>query len=157
PKQIKIDFFAKSGSHPHTKSKNDKLTKALVKFLIQDAQPISLAVSSNFHEFIKELDPMFSLPNEKCVKQIIHILYNKSFEIMQKKLKDSITYCSLTTDLWTSCNRQEYLGITCLWLDSDFKIHEVLLSLTYIRYPYTADIIKEKLEETIEAWGLTEK
>ncbi|CAG8767175.1 7813_t:CDS:2, partial [Gigaspora margarita] len=65
PKQIKIDFFAKSGSHPHTKSKNHKLTKALVKFLIQDAQPISLAVSPNFHEFIKELDPMFSLSNEK--------------------------------------------------------------------------------------------
>src|SRR5260364_68499 len=100
---------------------------------------------------------MFSLLNKKHVKQIIHILYNKSFEIMQKKLKDSITYCSLTTDLWTSRNRQGYLGITCSWLDSDFKIHEVLLSLTYIRYPHTADVIKEKLEETIEAWGLTEK
>ncbi|CAG8790343.1 44766_t:CDS:2, partial [Gigaspora margarita] len=67
PKQIKIDFFAKSGSYPYTKSKNNKLTKALVKFLIQDAQPISLAVSPNFREFIKELDPIFSLPNKKCL------------------------------------------------------------------------------------------
>ncbi|CAG8812985.1 30559_t:CDS:2, partial [Gigaspora margarita] len=65
PNKSKSIFFAKSGSYPYTKSKNDKLTKALVKFFIQDAQPISLAVSPNFREFIKELDSMFSLPNEK--------------------------------------------------------------------------------------------
>ncbi|CAG8554858.1 8803_t:CDS:2 [Cetraspora pellucida] len=88
---------------------NDKLVKALVKFLILDAQPISLVVSSNLHEFIKELDPMFSFPDEK-----------------------------------------RYLGVTCSWLDSDFKIHEVLLSLTYVRYPHTANVIQEKLEEVIE-------
>ncbi|CAG8479792.1 14960_t:CDS:2 [Dentiscutata erythropus] len=82
PMQTTIDLFARSGPYPYTKSKNDKLTKALVKFLIHDAQPISFAVSPNFHEFIKELDLMFSLPDEKCVKQIIYALYNKSYEIM---------------------------------------------------------------------------
>ncbi|CAG8831694.1 19533_t:CDS:2, partial [Cetraspora pellucida] len=100
PAQTKIDLFARSGSYPYTKAKNDKLTKALVKFIIQDTQPISLA---------------------------------------------------------TSRNRQGYLGVTCSWLDSDFKIHEVLLSLTYVRYPHTANVIQEKLEEVIENWGLTRK
>ncbi|CAG8489150.1 22907_t:CDS:2, partial [Cetraspora pellucida] len=51
--------------------------------------------------------------------------------IMRKKLKDSITYCSLTTNLWTSRNRQGY--------------------------PHTANVIQEKLEEVIENWGLTGK
>ncbi|CAG8839434.1 24300_t:CDS:2, partial [Cetraspora pellucida] len=81
PAQTKIDLFARSGSYPYTKAKNDKLTKALTG----------------------------------------------------------------------------YLGVTCSWLDSDFKIHEVLLSLTFVRYPHTANVIQEKLEEVIENWGLTRK
>ncbi|CAG8735591.1 22232_t:CDS:2 [Cetraspora pellucida] len=42
------------------------------------------------------------------------------------------------------------------WLDSDFKIHEVLLSLTYVQYPHTANVIQEKLE-VIEKWSLKGK
>ncbi|CAG8710331.1 12180_t:CDS:2 [Cetraspora pellucida] len=42
-------------------------------------------------------------------------------------------------------------------LYSDFKIHEVLLSFTYVRYPHTANVIQEKLEEVIEKWGLKGK
>ncbi|CAG8603250.1 3887_t:CDS:2 [Cetraspora pellucida] len=42
-------------------------------------------------------------------------------------------------------------------IDSEFKIHEILLSLTYVKYSHTANTIQEKLEDIISDWGLTEK
>ncbi|CAG8765904.1 39639_t:CDS:2, partial [Gigaspora margarita] len=85
PKQTKIDIFARSGSYPHTESKNDKLTKELIKFFICNAQPISLVVSSNFCKLIKELDPMFSLSNEKhnLMHDLVKIL-GPFFEVTKK-------------------------------------------------------------------------
>lgn len=59
--------------------------------------------------------------------------------------------------LWTGRNRQGYLGVTCSWIDPEFKIHEILLSLSYVRYPHTAEVIQEKLEKIMSDWGLTEK
>ncbi|CAG8560195.1 17814_t:CDS:2, partial [Cetraspora pellucida] len=156
PSQTKIDLFVKT-TYLYSKLKNNKLIMAFIKFVICNAQPISIIANQFFHEFIRELDLMFDLPNEKKVKQMIHTLYNQCAKEMQEKLQKTAITCSLTTDLWTACNRQGYLSVTCSWIDSDFKIHEILLSLTYVRYPYTADIIRKKLKNIIFDWGLMRK
>ncbi|CAG8453870.1 9998_t:CDS:2, partial [Scutellospora calospora] len=157
-KQTKIDsFVATITTYQHNKSKNNKLIMALIKFIICDAQPFNLVSSQFFCEFVKELDPMFILPSKKRIKQTIYMLYNQCAGSMQEKLQNSVITCSLTTDLWTARNKQGYLGVTCSWIDPEFKIHEILLSLTYVKYPHTADTIQEKLEDIISDWGLTEK
>ncbi|CAG8857234.1 37551_t:CDS:1, partial [Gigaspora margarita] len=74
-KQTKIESFVTT-THPHNKSKNNKLIMSLIKFIICDAQPFNLVSSQFFCEFVKELDPKFTLPNEKTIKQTIHTLYN---------------------------------------------------------------------------------
>ncbi|CAG8550980.1 16325_t:CDS:2, partial [Cetraspora pellucida] len=56
-----------------------------------------------------------------------------------------------------SYNRQEYFGVTCSWIDPEFKIYKILLSLSYVRYPHTANVIQEKLENIIANWGLIRK
>ncbi|CAG8750834.1 20207_t:CDS:2, partial [Cetraspora pellucida] len=90
PAQTKIDLFARSGSYSYTKAKNDKLTKALVKFIIQDAQPISLAVSPNFCEFIKELNPSITFP------YICH-----TANVIQEKLEEVIENWGLTRKVYS--------------------------------------------------------
>jgi transposase-like protein len=59
--------------------------------------------------------------------------------------------------MWTARNGQGYIGVTCSYIDSNFTLHEVTLTVNHIRYPHTAQHIAESLEETLEEWKLREK
>jgi hypothetical protein len=63
----------------------------------------------------------------------------------------------LTTDLWTSRNRQGFIGVTCSFLDKNFIIYEIILTVDYIRYPHTAQNISETLLTILNEWNLKEK
>lgn len=58
--------------------------------------------------------------------------------MIQEFLDNNSTLVSLTTDMWTAKNRQGFLGVTCSFLDKDFTIHEITLTIEYVRYPHTA-------------------
>jgi hypothetical protein len=59
--------------------------------------------------------------------------------------------------MWTGRNRQGFLGVTCSFLDKNFKIHEVILTIEYIRYPHTAKNIADALFAILDNWDLREK
>jgi hypothetical protein len=59
--------------------------------------------------------------------------------------------------MWTGRNRQGFLGVTCSFLDKDFNIHEVILTIEYIKYPHTAQNISDTLLVILDNWGLREK
>jgi Protein of unknown function (DUF 659) len=59
--------------------------------------------------------------------------------------------------MWTGRNRQGFLGVTCSFLDKNFTIHEVILTIEYIRYPHTAQNISDALLVILDNWGLREK
>ncbi|GBB89806.1 hypothetical protein RclHR1_16600002 [Rhizophagus clarus] len=72
-------------------------------------------------------------------------------------MKNEATSVSLTLDLWTSKSRQGYLGITCTFINSQWKLKELTLTIEYIRYPHTAEHILETLESVLEEWEIRDK
>lgn len=60
-------------------------------------------------------------------------------------------------DFWTARNRQGYLGITCSYIDRQFKLKEVTLAIQYVRYPHTAVHICETVEKILKYWDLSGK
>jgi hypothetical protein len=61
----------------------------------------------------------------------------------------------LTTDLWTSKSRHDYLGITATWLNPDFEFQEALLTCNHLPYPHIGEIICSELFQILEVWNLT--
>ena len=59
--------------------------------------------------------------------------------------------------MWTAKNRQGFLGVTCSFLDKNFTIHEITLTIEYVRYPHTAQNISDTLLAILDEWGLREK
>ena len=129
----------------------------LVNWIIFDTRPLSIVQSESFRKFIKELDPAFTVPDTKLVKQTIQKAYIHTFPLIQKFVEDNAISVSLTTDMWTGRNRQGFLGVTCFFLDRNFTIHEVILTIEYIRYPHTAQNISDALFVILDEWGLREK
>jgi hypothetical protein len=64
---------------------------------------------------------------------------------------------NLTTDLWTARNRQGYIGITCCFLDEMFQLRELVLAVSYVHSPHTAEHISDTLLEILDQWMLREK
>ena len=49
------------------------------------------------------------------------------------------------------------MRVTCFFLDRNFTIHEVILTIEYIRYPHTAQNISDALFVILDEWDLREK
>lgn len=119
--------------------------------------PIHIVQSEAFRHFIYELDPAFTVPCEETVKKIIYEAYDYSFPQFKEMLLTQATSISLTMDLWTSRNRQGYLGVTCSYVDQSFKLCEFILDITYVRYPHTSAHLKDTLENILQEWCIREK
>ncbi|CAG8831575.1 22131_t:CDS:2, partial [Cetraspora pellucida] len=122
----------------HPKARNDFLIRSLLKFIIRENMPLNLVSKESFQEFVHNLDSAFIMPCEKTVKQLIHVTYNYSTNLLKQRLELTSKTVCLTIDLWTARNRQGFLGITCSWIDESFKMQEALLTLSYLKYPHTS-------------------
>lgn len=129
----------------------------LVNWIVFDSRPLSITKSESFCKFIKELDPAFNIPDTRLIKQSIQEAYNHTFPIIQQYLNDNSISISLTTDMWTARNRQGFLGVTCFFLDKNFNIQEVILTIEYVRYPHTAQNISDTLFVILDQWKIRDK
>jgi hypothetical protein len=59
--------------------------------------------------------------------------------------------------MWTARNRQGFLGVTCFFLDKDFVIQEIVLTIEYVKYPHTAQNISDALLNIIDQWKIKSK
>jgi len=97
------------------------------------------------------------MPDEKGIKKVIADTYNSTMPALIEKIRVESKSVSLTTDMWTSRSGQGYIGITCSYIDSKFTLHEITLTVNYVRYPHTAEHSTESVEEILEDWKLREK
>jgi hAT family C-terminal dimerisation region len=160
-KQAKISNYTvssvSSGSSQMTQDQQKYLETLLYEWLILDFQPLYLLKSPSFRRFINALNENFELPTDKEFRKKIL----EAYEFTQKQLKQYIyenaRSVSLTCDLWTSRNKQGFLGITCHLITSDFEMKEITLAIRYISYPHTGNNIQKLLEEVISEWNLQDK
>ncbi|GBC30569.2 zinc finger BED domain-containing protein 4-like [Rhizophagus irregularis DAOM 181602=DAOM 197198] len=144
--------------HKHKDNRQKELCKFLTDWIIDDLQPLYVVQSPSFRWLISKLDPAFIMPDEKGIKKVIGNAYNYTLPALIKKIKLEAKNVSLITDMWTSRGGQEYIGITCSYIDSNFNLNEITLTVTnYVRYPHTAQHITESLEEILEKWNLRDK
>src|SRR4051812_2408591 len=96
--------------------------------------PLKVVQSEIFRKFLYDLDPGFVIPDVKLVKQVIHCAFNYTLTLVVQYIEDHAISVNLTTDLWTARNWQGYIGVTCCFLDEKFQLHEIVLTVTYVRY-----------------------
>jgi hypothetical protein len=139
---------------PHDNNKQLKLQQLLMEWIIFNNQSLNILKSDSFKTFINSLDPAFSIPDVKFLKQLIHKSYNHTLPLIIKHIEENALSVSLTTDMWTGRNRLGFLGVTCSYIDENFKIHEQVLAVDYIRYPHTANHISDTLLTILDEWGI---
>ncbi|CAG8578197.1 18059_t:CDS:2, partial [Cetraspora pellucida] len=112
--------------------------------------------ASQNQKFVK-FDPNYQLPSEKLCRKLLTDAFVSSKETLKNILNDNVITCSLTCDLWTGCNRIGYLRVMCSFIDNNFQLNELVLTIRYLPYPHTGESIAEALNVIINEWELTNK
>src|SRR5436853_4068692 len=154
--QMKIDtIFGKTKSHG--KSYQHKLNMLLLEFIVTDSQPFHILKSDGFRKLLFALDPLYSIPCDKTLKNLITNTYKAGVNELLSLIVSSCEFISITTDLWMAKSRTGYIGITGHWVDENFKSYDILIAIESILYPHTAIAISNYLEKYIEDYRLEDK
>ncbi|GES96275.1 zinc finger BED domain-containing protein 1-like [Rhizophagus clarus] len=105
---------------------NDKQNYVPLEYYGFEITPHKESCQIELCNLLIKLDPAFDIPNVKLIEQTIQSAYNHTLLLIQKFVEDNAISISLITDMWTGRNRQRFLGITCPFLDKNFKIHEII-------------------------------
>ena len=73
---------------------------------------------------------------------------------MVEQITNKAISVSLTTDLWTGQNRKGFIEITYSYVDSNFILKEITLTIQYVRYPYTTQHIAECIDDILQQWKI---
>lgn len=73
---------------------------------------------------------------------------------MKRDIRDHAKYVSITTDSWTSIKNENYIAVTCHFIDNECELKSYLLSCFKNSESHTSENLKNDLLAVIKDWGL---
>ena len=100
---------------------SQNITVGLVEFISKDMMPISIVEGKGLINFLKILEPQYTLPSRKTITKRLKDKCDQIRASVQMKL-DSMPAAALTLDYWTSRATDSYLGITVHCISVDWQM-----------------------------------
>ena len=98
--------------------------------MISNNHPFTLVEEKAFREFVLSLSPEAGevLMSADTLKTHALVMYRQMKALFKTILKNHNGRVNATMDMWSSCNRSGFLGITVSWIGSDWILRDFLLS-----------------------------
>lgn len=140
-------------------SKN-ALENAIIRFMIQDMQPLMRTETDAFQNLIavclgysSKSELTFKILSARTVSRRISEMYNKHVEQLVNILSKQSWFC-LTMDIW-SCKTRSFLGVSIHYIDDEsFERKSFVLSCEDFPRPHTHQHIAERLQMLYEKFSL---
>lgn len=86
------------------------MDNAFLNLFTKDFQPFKLVEDKGFTNFVKTLNPSYTLPSRHSIsKELIPALYEKCVREMKELVSIEAENVCLTTDCWTSRNNESFM------------------------------------------------
>ena len=105
-----------------------KLTSMIVKCMI----PISIVESEGFIEYIKYLDPSFSMPTRPTIKKTALPEMKLMVQNKIKAIINTIQSVSTSMDAWTDAAARPFNGFIVQGIDNQWQLHTLPVEFEYI-------------------------
>ncbi|XP_022162406.1 zinc finger BED domain-containing protein 1-like [Myzus persicae] len=135
--------------------RSKELTKGLMTFVIKDLKPISIVDGEGFREFMHIAVPEYIVPCRMTITRQIDEMAKVERENLKEVLKNIPNVC-LTVDFWTSMANNNYLGITCHFLDN-WTLRNRILETVEVPESHTSDNITKNLQSVMQNWKIEHK
>ncbi len=148
----------RTDKYPRDSTRKQLLDDALVTFIAQDLQPLSVVSDTGFVKFCEVLDRRYQVPGRV---HLCDVLLPKKFRAVQQRLKENIALVesvSITCDMWTSTNNSSFLARTCHWWNpKKEKLDSAILDCSRVVGRHTASMIQEELDKVLENFNIKNK
>ena len=144
-----------AGSVPQPPFNPQETTDKFIKWIVCDLQPFTTAERPEFVDFVKSFNQSYTLPSADHTKTLIMRRYRKNKISISEMLQDIPGSISLTADIWSSCAKQSYLGVTAHFIDADWTMQHIVLEVLPFGHPHTGEAIKEAIQDILEDFGIT--
>ena len=103
------------------------INRAVGKMIAIDLRPFSVVENDGFKELVDLLEPRYDLPSRRYFADtVIPELYNEVVRNLKADLHDAVPGVSLTTDMWQSHQKIEYMAVTMHWASwRDNKVRNI--------------------------------
>ena len=133
------------------------MRNSVCDWIVTDGIPFNKVNGEGFQRMMKKINPQFQLPCYQTIKQHLGLGYQTAKELMKNMLNITCDNASITTDLWTSCAQNGYIGITLHYLTEQMELRDILICVESIRYPHTGSHIRETIQIKLNEFNLTDK
>ena len=137
-------------------SRKQQLDEALLNLIVIDTQPLSVVENEGFRAFVHLLDPTYTIPGRKALKQMLQSKYKSTHDKAVAEVSKASTVC-LTADMWTSINMDAYLAVTGHFITEEVQLKTVLLGVKQFPLSHTAAHIAEAKATLMAEWGIRPK
>ncbi|CAI2191813.1 18369_t:CDS:2, partial [Funneliformis geosporum] len=154
------EIFNKSKSEhlpePLNHVQQSYLTQQLIRFILSGTLPLSIVNNEEFKIFCNSLDPRFRVPGVNIIKTMIFDAHNWTNNLIKNKIAETAEHVALALDIWSSRVHDAYLGLTCHWLTSEFKLYDIMLDMIDFPESHTATEILIKIQSELVKFDIKE-
>jgi hypothetical protein len=163
--QTKLSFEAKRegqgvvgegtcGNLVFTKYNATKIRESISQMIIMDELPFRFVEGEGFQNFMKTVEPRYSIPSRYTMMRDCVRLYMLEKEKLRAMFLTSDIRVCLTTDSWTSVQNLNYMCITAHFIDSNWNLHKRILNFCLL-HNHKGETIGQKIESCMLEWGIS--
>jgi hypothetical protein len=134
-----------------------RLKQLITELIIQCGLSLRTVEAPAFRRYQQFLDPQAPNFSRTTITRELRLLFLKGKEILRQRLEEQVQSggsVSLTLDVWSSCTRQDFMGITVHFIDQDHHFHSGLLDFVPLTEGHTGREQCGILVSTLEQFNL---
>jgi hypothetical protein len=119
--------WSKRGKHGILRQ---RLKELITELIVKCGLSLRTVESPAFRRYQEFLDPAAPIFSRQTITRELRIMFLKGRERLHQRLEAQVLsggFISLTLDIWSSCVRQDYMGITAHFLTKDLQLESGLL------------------------------
>jgi hypothetical protein len=133
-----------------------KLDDAAIEAIVQDTLPFNHFNKRGMMNFLSIIKPGYRGPHRKTVRKRLERLYQQKRQLIKEKLS-TVSFISLTTDVWKSPSRQYFICLTCHYVTASYENNSIVLSFRRFIDKHSAQKFKSFIINELEKMNIIHK
>ncbi|XP_038716676.1 zinc finger BED domain-containing protein RICESLEEPER 2-like [Tripterygium wilfordii] len=125
----------------------------LTCMIVECELPFKFVEQPRFRSFVHALNPRFNAPSRPTVRKNVVDKYEDMKKKMMQVFENNGSKVSLTTDAWTSEQRQNYMVVTAHFIDMEWKLQKKIINFTTIK-SHKGETMGRVIEECLKEWEI---
>lgn len=132
----------------------DRCNREIAKMVILHEYPLHIVEHSGFSDFVRSLQPQFSMLSFDTVQEECVAVYLKEKQNLLNLISGIHGHVSLTLDLWTSNQTLGYVFLTGHFIDADWNLQRRILNVVTVPSPESDYAFNQAVMACLSDWHL---